>query len=467
GAVIGTDTLVSTASQDAYTVYEMSPNSGTAGRLMKKSNNPSDPAYDPSAVAEVEYLCAYTDTDTLLQGSWNMDSTDNRPHIPLGIKVDQHTFAFGSLPDSAYWKFVIWDLKVKNIGNNLLKDLYFGIFNDGDVGNRSYPWRDDLTGFIRLAFDPLGHPVENIAWWADNEGDPNPSNNYLDSLSAKAVASFKFLKTPTGNFSLSYNWWTSHLETGINSWGPMKQSDFNLNGYLPDSLLGMPKGDKAKYRLMSNGEIDYDQNLTNLDQTAQGWLSKPDSSLNIANGFDQIFLFSVGKWDLPPGESLHFAFAIIMGDDFHGQDSVPYPFDMNHPESALFDFSDLLKNAYIVQKLYDSLISKVTDVQDEPLILPAKFSLGQNFPNPFNSTTTIQFRIGNLKFGEPLRTTLIIYNILGQKVRTLLNENKSPGAYQIIWDGKDQTGNEVSSGIYFYQLKAGNYKETKKLTLLK
>lgn len=417
GAVIGTDTLVSTAFQDAYVTPEMAPDTGILGTQTKKSNNPLNPAYDPSAIADVEWVCTYTDTDTLLQGSWNMDSTDSRTHIPLGIKIHQHTFAFGSVPDSAYWKFVVYDMKIQNIGVHFLKDLYFGIFCDGNVGtgNRGNSWDDDLTGFTPLTFDPLGHPVENIAWWTDNNGDPNPSNNYFDSLSAKAVASFKFLKTPTQNCSFSYNWWTSHLEPGIKSWGPMKQSDFEQNGYMPDSLLGMPKGDKAKYRLMSNGEIDYDQNLTNLDHTAQGWLSKPDSSLNIANGFDQIFLFSVGKWDLPPGESLHFAFAIVMGDNFHGSDSVPYPFDANHPESAYFDFSDLLKNAYVAQKLYDTLISKVTGVQDQPSVLPAKFSLGQNFPNPFNSTTTIPFKIGSLKSAEPLHTTLIIYNILGKK----------------------------------------------------
>jgi flagellar hook assembly protein FlgD len=57
--------------------------------------------------------------------------------------------------------------------------------------------------------------------------------------------------------------------------------------------------------------------------------------------------------------------------------------------------------------------------------------------------------------------------VLGQLVRTLLDEEKQPGNYQIIWDGKDQKGNEVSSGIYFYQLKSGDYKETRKMTLLR
>jgi len=109
-------------------------------------------------------------------------------------------------------------------------------------------------------------------------------------------------------------------------------------------------------------------------------------------------------------------------------------------------------------------ISDVKDKEEKPNL---NFTLGQNYPNPFNPTTTIQFRVWSLEFGGPIHTTLIIYNILGQKVRGLVDEKKLPGNYQVIWDGKDQKGNEVSSGIYFYQLKAGDYKETKKMSLLR
>jgi len=99
----------------------------------------------------------------------------------------------------------------------------------------------------------------------------------------------------------------------------------------------------------------------------------------------------------------------------------------------------------------------------------ADFSLEQNYPNPFNSITTIPFTVhGKLKTeGRPLHTTLKIYNILGQKVRTLLDEKKKPGCYEIVWDGKDEKGNEVGSGVYLYRLKAGDYEKTKKMILLK
>ncbi|MDP3024650.1 MAG: T9SS type A sorting domain-containing protein [candidate division Zixibacteria bacterium] len=108
-----------------------------------------------------------------------------------------------------------------------------------------------------------------------------------------------------------------------------------------------------------------------------------------------------------------------------------------------------------------------TFVKDDDHNTPKRFELSQNYPNPFNPTTKIQFRVGSLEFGDPVHTTLKVYNILGQLVRTLVDEEKVPGNYEINWDGKDDSGKEVGSGIYFYQLKTKEYTETKKMVLLR
>jgi hypothetical protein len=110
-----------------------------------------------------------------------------------------------------------------------------------------------------------------------------------------------------------------------------------------------------------------------------------------------------------------------------------------------------------------------TAVEDEQNIIPYDYALYQNYPNPFNSTTTIPFSLkaqGSILKG-PNHTTLIIYNLLGQKVKTLLDEEKIRGDYKMIWDGRDDQGKEVTSGIYFYQLKVGEFKDCKKLLLIK
>ncbi len=96
--------------------------------------------------------------------------------------------------------------------------------------------------------------------------------------------------------------------------------------------------------------------------------------------------------------------------------------------------------------------------------IPTGYGLAQNYPNPFNATTGISYQLAG---GNPHRTTLKIYNIQGQEVATLVDEVQAPGYYSVAWDGRDDLGKEVSSGIYFYRLQAGSYAEIKKMVLLK
>jgi len=95
--------------------------------------------------------------------------------------------------------------------------------------------------------------------------------------------------------------------------------------------------------------------------------------------------------------------------------------------------------------------------------VPEKFALFQNYPNPFNPLTKIKFAVPLNKGGERgLSIQLIIYDLLGREIATLVNELLSPGTYEVEWDATGYT-----SGVYFYKLKAENYSETKKLVLLK
>lgn len=86
-----------------------------------------------------------------------------------------------------------------------------------------------------------------------------------------------------------------------------------------------------------------------------------------------------------------------------------------------------------------------------------------NYPNPFNPTTTISFSTKE----NNVNTSLFIYNVKGQKVVSLVNEKLAPGAHNIMWNGENDRGEAVSSGIYYYQLKSGTYTKTKKMVLLK
>jgi hypothetical protein len=112
---------------------------------------------------------------------------------------------------------------------------------------------------------------------------------------------------------------------------------------------------------------------------------------------------------------------------------------------------------------------KSTDVKDETegQEKPSEFTLSQNYPNPFNPATAIRFKVEGQRLKVPVPTTLKIYNVLGEEVRTLVNEKKLPGDYTIQWDGKNDRGEQLASGVYFYELKVGDYTSAKKMVLLK
>jgi hypothetical protein len=103
-----------------------------------------------------------------------------------------------------------------------------------------------------------------------------------------------------------------------------------------------------------------------------------------------------------------------------------------------------------------------TRVGDEHSMLPTESELLQNFPNPFNAQTSIQFRVGGT-----YTVQLSIYSSIGQRVRTLVNEVLPSGAYRVRWDGSDSNGHEVASGVYLYRLTVGQYMSTRKLVVLR
>ncbi|MFQ5637200.1 MAG: choice-of-anchor D domain-containing protein, partial [bacterium] len=97
--------------------------------------------------------------------------------------------------------------------------------------------------------------------------------------------------------------------------------------------------------------------------------------------------------------------------------------------------------------------------------VPVEYRLSQNYPNPFNPTTTIQIDIPD-RNSDAVQVQLRVYNLLGELVRVLVDERKAPGRYLVEWDGKDRTGKWVPSGVYFYQLLAGDVQQTKRMTVL-
>ena len=117
---------------------------------------------------------------------------------------------------------------------------------------------------------------------------------------------------------------------------------------------------------------------------------------------------------------------------------------------ALFDFTGELLSSI---SAFDSTATSI----DEDISKINEFKLDQNYPNPYNPKTSIQYSISNKQF-----VTLKVYNLLGREVATLVNENKEAGNYMINLDASI-----LPSGVYIYKLQAGDYVQTRKMTLVK
>ncbi|MCK4597877.1 hypothetical protein KAU04_07535, partial [bacterium] len=136
---------------------------------------------------------------------------------------------------------------------------------------------------------------------------------------------------------------------------------------------------------------------------------------------------------------------------------LTFPFETIYPESA--------RTAVMGRVLgFFGLTTPVEPGMADDSSLPGEFVLYQNYPNPFNPPTTIAFTLP----GHGARhTTLRIYNILGQRMRMLLDARLQPGCHIATWDGRDDSGQPVSSGVYFYSLRAGSLASRRKMVLLR
>jgi hypothetical protein len=105
-----------------------------------------------------------------------------------------------------------------------------------------------------------------------------------------------------------------------------------------------------------------------------------------------------------------------------------------------------------------------TKISDEP----KRLILSQNYPNPFNKITTIIYKVPQFNLSSTgVRVRLVIYDLLGNQVRTLVNTIQKPGTFRVYWDGKNQKGHIISSGIYFYEIKANEQRQVKKLLYIR
>lgn len=452
------------------------------GDIEERSKLPS-PCYSANASSHHDILATCTDSAWTTIRKPFMDPFDLRWHEPLNVKVIQKSYAWTGEEQG---DFIIAEHTVKNIGDDTLRHVFVGLFWDNDIAHHTenpygaYGPQDDITGFLQeFEVGPGDTQKVDIAWAADNDG----WGNYQGELhwTLRSVVGLTVLSISNPEAGFSYNWWHSRQPGLPYDWGPWtleNQSSWSQqncyaaeDSFFPGHALGTPGGDCSKYFMMANSEIDYDQVYSCTwpsEHPEEGWLDSGELCDDFADGKDTRFLLSFGPFDpLTPGDSIHFAVAYIIGENFHTDPDNGQNLPSN-PDSfyAHVDFSDLVHKAQVAQWLYDSLSRAPTSVDESQPSTPLHFSLSQNYPNPFNPDTKIGYSITG-GHDQPVSVSLTIYNILGQGVRTLVDEPQGAGRYEVAWDGKDQSASDVASGIYFCQLKVGELSDTKRMVLIR
>jgi len=300
---------------------------------------------------------------------------------------------------------IFFRFDIKNQSPVDYDSIYFALYCDIDVGNTS-------GGAPEYADDRIGFERENnFLFFFDDGFTPD----WPDSVTGYFGAAF--IKTPV----------TTTFQTGI--------TDFHYNIFDDDTDI-----DTIQFGIMSSSERLYNSNIgyKYFHPGNSGNIHFDDTSTIPLSGLDIVANISSGPYYLAEGETLIFYTAIIGGNDY----------------------DDIHQNMLTAKNIFNSFLTN-TDEKFENAI-PVNAELFQNYPNPFNPSTIISWQspVGN-------HQTIKIYDVLGNEVATLVDEYKPAGSYEVEFNGHSDGGQNLSSGVYFYQLRAGSFVETKKMILMR
>jgi type IX secretion system substrate protein len=386
--------------------------------------------------------------------------------------------------EQKYDDFIIYKYFFINNSGIVLEDVYTGLYLDLDISSAGkgssdkHFAKDDQCSFY-LGIDENGNP-ESISymWDVDNPNIPgDDTGGRFIPKESRGYAGSRVLDCPPTNHNWPANMQSGHWEDG--------------NYYEPWS--------DGAYYIMENEEF--------LD-------------IQYHNEADWRYFQTMGPWDILIADTLKIVVAIGIGERFDGMRNnlqsaydlywnigdhnfMPYITDFYPHEDTLVIYSgdiinfsistfdkegDDLVRTWNLNDMYsykrdscyafnsasyplgiNNVSVEVTDNQSTNVqswivdIRPAKiYELAQNYPNPFNGTTTIPFELqkdGNVN--------ITIYDVLGRKVKTLINKPYTFGKHTITWDGTDIQNNSVASGIYFYLIQSNEFKSAKRLLWLK
>ncbi len=438
-------------------------NDGIYNPIDLNNNNQWDTNEDkPDIIGDVSAWCVFND------GKPNKDRNFTNVS-PQGIEIKQTVFAYSpkTYPELANVIFIRYNIENKGTVSDILDSVYFSAWTDPDIGedyfkdligcdttiNSGYSYKnqsDPLYGenpptFITtLLQGPISY-IPNITYVDNNQnnifdlGIDTPldtAKKYSGQLLGKKIFPGAKNQTPTSiiHYMKSHpgqgdpddegqlrNYLTGHNQKGER----INVCDWNYG-----DVLNMNCEDVNPYFMYSGNPV-----------TQEGWIN--------TNAVDQRLMVNTGPFTLEKNIPIEIIIAYIVGK---GTDAL----------NSIAVAKEIAKDAI---GFYNTNFSHIpVGIEDSKAkSIPTKFVLYQNYPNPFNPTTTIKYSIPTVVDANFASTTkLVVYDVLGREVTTLVNKQQKPGNYQVTFNAS-----KLSSGVYYYQLKFGNTVKTKKMILLK
>jgi len=419
------------------------------------NNGQWDPDEDrPDLIGYQSTWCVYNDGDTTREYFQGIP--------PLGIEIHQTLFGYATDLAPQLKNVLFIRYKIRNSGkvNTMLDSVYFTAWADADLGIHF----DDLVGCDTISNSGFTYNSGSDAQFGDKP--PSFFINLLQGPYAYIPGETFIDNNGNGTFEDGID---TPLDSAYNHQGPLKgiqifpgarnQKMTAFTHYQSsDPVLGDPSNEfEARNYMLGRrklGEI-IDPCIWNLGQVRGGvdcnliypfyWYSgDPESDYGWINvvSTDQRMCVHTGPFSLEVDKPI----TIIVGYTI-GQG--------NDPLNSVTEGK--IASAFVQQFYQSNFDDNILPVEDENNQLVNEFSLFQNYPNPFNPTTNIGFRIAKFDFVK-----LTVYDILGNEISVLVNEEKPAGNYEVTFDASS-----LPSGIYFYRLQAGRFIQSKKMVLLK
>jgi len=358
---------------------------------------------------------------------------ENMPALPLILPAIDgiYNFTISFLPDSIR----LYRASLRMWTNDTLNNRYITITLSGQgVGTQILVDDSDPTTFINTPIvDWNPNNVTNINFWQRISGSGTNNQRLIYYIYGS-----QYNGTP--NDPLRYIQWFPRFPSRPNA-PPVEIDSFDVWAVVPaGSSTGNPR---AVY------EINHVEGVTILKKNQNSTTFGGDVP---ANG--RIYLgrykFLRGGQDLPGGGTIFGNVRLI-----------------NDPQEVNIFYQDSLVNVALrdshVTRADAIILQQAATVSvNDPNVIPGTYFLSQNFPNPFNPSTVIRFGLPKQE-----KVVLKVYDILGREVKTLVNDDLKQGYHQVEWDGTNNYGTRVTSGIYIYRIVAGNFVETKKMIMVK